>query len=73
MTAWQQRNLRKSVIHVQDIGIATIAIPLKYDNVGREMTAKKSAKKRAARSKVSFFSVIKIGGGGEGYKKNKEI
>ena len=43
------------MIHVQDIGIATIAIPLKYDNVGREMTAKKSAKKRAARSKVSFF------------------
>ena len=66
MTASQQRNLRKSVIHVQDIGIATIAIRLKYDNVGREMTAKKSAKKRAARSKVSFFSVIKLGGGGEG-------
>ena len=58
------------MIHVQDIGIATIAIPLKYDNVGREMTAKKSAKKRAARSKVSFLSVIKLDaegkGGGEG-------
>ena len=43
------------MIHVQDIGIATIAIPLKYDNVGREMSAKKSAKKCAATSEFLFW------------------
>ena len=59
------------MIHVQDIGIATIAISLKYDNVSREITAKKSAKKRAARSKFLFFSVIKPVTEGKGKGKGK--
>ena len=40
-----------------EINYATIAIPLKFDNVSSVMTAKKYAKKCAARSKFLFFVI----------------